>query len=652
MTSRVSFKVFGLLLLTSVLFACSAMERARTLEDEKRQWLQNQVIAENIESASREELTEEFHAMGLHTKPHPEPFHLYLLNRNGTTCILIRDEHIDSEAGIRLYGVAGEQPNYVTTGGVELTPPTKQAFVEPLPNAEVAGARAPGSGKTSSSYPDGCDTHYLMTTNGGTWQFQKGHLIPYRDTKAHAGVTSTLDPENFVPHEWKFNIQVRNCLEAFLRKQGWEYRDISVYHKDHLYPTSRGRDVPVPEGSLILAYDKTGQIRRSYYFPNFVDYTALSKEDPTLNAEKFRELYELPGIEQWFVTPAVKRLDTHQQEDQSQQAEDLAKQILETGHTLFEHHTFDMMPGRARVALLTMLLEWNMQAAATLSFTDHRLPICLAHFYCASDVLRQLDDRTDEEQNQALTACLRDQGVSAAAKDIIRFLRACCSDFRKIQEGLLIVIKQLQKLDQEPDILKSQQELDEDDEKNRPTRVIAIKDRNDEDIEMTYTLKTLHQENDLAAFKRVLGGMAVTNPVMAQKIIGLVEKRSVTKALTTLDKLRLVNFYTRYPHVQNDEKSKLWTALLKSDVEKLLQRADEEAVTLDEIRDMIDLVMLITPFYAQLVEQYDEEEHAYWLRRFLELKDREKEIKKWVRLYRALKRQTAKQKAQSLKPPK
>ena len=255
--------------------------------------------------------------------------------KNSQVYRLVKDRQATTETSTRVFDdVINEEAHlhHVTTG-IPTSPPIKQAYIEPAEKT-YKPTNVPPRGKVSTSYPEGCFTYYVKAYKR-LWPMDRGHMIPHADTHTQnkKAVPSTKDPENIVPQESKFNRYVRNQLEAYFRKEGLDYKDITVYHREHTFEVStskEGKDtflVPVPEGFLIIAYGNE-RVKEVYYFPNFVDYTTLRTEND-LNAQEFWEIYELKGIEEWFFIPSVQEGDPQGQQDQIFLAEQNVEKITD-----------------------------------------------------------------------------------------------------------------------------------------------------------------------------------------------------------------------------------------------------------------------------------------------------------------------------------
>ncbi|MBY0501357.1 MAG: hypothetical protein K2P93_05080 [Alphaproteobacteria bacterium] len=102
--------------------------------------------------------------------------------------------------------------------------------------------------------------------------FDPGHGIDHAITLTHNDSNSTAEVRNYTPQNAYYNRFIRNPLV-----QDEEYKEIAIYPEYPLVITrQKGKSVenlPIPEGFILFLLDRnTGDIKNSYYFPNFYHY--------------------------------------------------------------------------------------------------------------------------------------------------------------------------------------------------------------------------------------------------------------------------------------------------------------------------------------------------------------------------------------------
>lgn len=407
----------------------------------QQQWASSHTASSSYQAAdSTVNPTTMLSKLSLNARPHPQLYHLYLRTHDGAAYNLVKDPQTLSTKIIRVYGKETDVPNYVSISNPASNMP-KEAFV--FPSTKYSGSRSyPKKTMNSSSYPTGVNTYYCEI-NGSKLEFDRGHCIPHADTLEHNGLISTKDAENYVPQNIKYNHPIRSSLEQDLRKKKLSYKEISIYHSEFMYDVSAGQNryrIPIPEGFLFFSFTEKGDIQDSYYFPNLVDFEKLKEEANYGNFIKFHELYRFKNLSEWFLVPEATIGLSDEQQDKVNLADRLATKILLFSKKFFSDLSEKQMPPKARVALLTTLFEWNMEAAATLEFVSLELQLQLAHYYLkTSRNLWELDARYEREKQLAIQNFLADQHISSTAKEIVKFLNDNL-EFSQLQQTLQGVV--------------------------------------------------------------------------------------------------------------------------------------------------------------------------------------------------------------------
>jgi len=425
------------------------------LAAQQRDWAHSyEVVPQVLASANpRNPLTTEFEALSLVDRPQLESFHLYMRDEEEGAFRLVRATGTLTVKFVKIYGPTTDGSiNYTT-----MSPPpiSKESLTQPRTDDLYAIKRPSAPTKKSSSYPEGCKTYHYTSPQGVKLRFDLGHGTAHVDTVDQpGGLSSTKDPENYVPQNEVYNSPVRRDLEDYFRQKGWTYKEISIYHRDCQYPITarvRAQDksyrIPIPEGFVLMALNKNSEIQQTYYFPNFVDYNSLMIGQAGTLKNYFAGLYRIDDLQEWFWNPGITVGDVVDHLRQLDLAKMLADRLLALAPRLFSRLSEQQMPPKARVALLVKLLEWNVQSAASLEFVGLFHQINLVHFYTVPRIFYELDDRYQNEKDRALTDFLKDQTVSNEVHNIVGFLsqNANFLTLQKIvQELTLDLLRKLQ----------------------------------------------------------------------------------------------------------------------------------------------------------------------------------------------------------------
>jgi|GEM_PF-1566464 len=108
--------------------------------------------------------------------------------------------------------------------------------------------------------------------------FDPGHGIDHAITITHRGSNSTADVRNYTPQNARYNRFVRNPLVQHAEEKNYSYKELAVYGENPLLITRKKGKTEVqqaiPEGFIFCLFDRsTGNIAKSFYFPNFYTYT-------------------------------------------------------------------------------------------------------------------------------------------------------------------------------------------------------------------------------------------------------------------------------------------------------------------------------------------------------------------------------------------
>jgi len=526
----------------------------------------------------------EFSKLPLNALPHLELYHLYLRDHEGTVYHLVKDKGSETTRFIRLYGAGGKTaPNYVTLSDPSSISP-KEAFINPLTTSYNGSERHPTT--TSTSYPTGVRTYHLMI-NGKEIELQQGHNIPYIDTIDHEGEVSTDDPENYVPQNEKYNSPIRRDLESELRKKKLKYKEISIYHSNCIYKVKdyygNNYRIPVPEGFLFITFNKDGEIsnENTYYFPNLVDYNTLRNSKPY---KTLRTHYRISNLSEWFLLPEVTLGLVEEHQEKVNLAEILVNRLLLLAPTFFSHLTEDQMPPKARVALLTTLLGWNLETAATLEFLSFKNQLKLVDFYSSQQVFFELDDRYEVEKRDILKHALRNSEISPAAKGILSFLKSSNCPFTDIQCKLQKIIKEFQEVHEHSSHMWAM-----------PYFFPSLEPLSHGGQSYEYNIATI-SPTDIDELKRIVGGLNTYNLPEASYIFSIINRRARESETSIGEQLNIMRICK--DRLQKEKTHHYW--------EKRLVKHKKNFSLLD---------------YKQVADYYGEQdmetEKAFWLNKLV-----------------------------------
>lgn len=535
---------------------------------------------------------EEFSKLHLNALPHPEVYHIYLHNHEGDACHLVKDVGSQTMRIIRLYGTAGEEAPHYVTRGVPSSMLPKETLVSSSSTTFRGSRRYPTL--ASTSYPTGVRTYYVMI-NGKKIELDRGHGVPHADTHVDAGLISTHDSENYVPQNIKYNSPIRRDMEADLRTKKLSYKEISIYHNNFMYNVTarvRGKDVnyniPIPEGFLFLIFAEGGEIQDTYYFPNFVDYEALKGSRP--NYQHFPALYQIPNLSQWFLIPEVTFGLVEDHQEKVDLAQNHASKILLFAPTFFNKFTEEQMPPKARVALLTTLLEWNIEAAASLEFLTFAHQLQLAQFYITSRRnYWELDDRYEAEKQLARTRLLDDGEVSSTTKTLVRFLTAHLP-FSGFQGQLQEIVNRFEEVYRSAAFHWEIPQL-----YPQITKLVA-KNGDTHEYNLAMILPT-----DIPKLKILIGGTSNHSMQRAHYVLSIIDARARQTSSSVMEKLGMMRLYHDNEGLGDEEKHLYWE---KAIVEQI---RGQRGVTLLDRRRVID-------YYSY---RRQETEKAFWLQQFV-----------------------------------
>lgn len=535
---------------------------------------------------------EEFSKLRLNTLPHPEVYHLYLRDHEGSTCRLVKDARSQTMRLVRLYATVGiEAPNYVTRGHPASMLP-KETLVNPL-STNFKGSRSYPS-VASTSYPTGVRTYYV-TINGKIIELDRGHGVPLIDTLQHVGKISTKDSENYVPQNIKYNSPIRRDLEADLSNKKLSYKEICIYHNNFMYDVTarvKKKDVnyriPIPEGFLFLTFAESGEIQDVYYFPNLIDYEALKAHQPTY--KHFPALYRLPHLSQLFLVPEVTLGLVEEHQEKVDLAQSLANRILLLAPTFFSQFSEEQMPPKARVALFTTLLEWNIESAATLEFLTFGHQLQLAQFYLTSRRnYWELDDRYEAEKKLTIRQFLGDKEASFTAQQLVKFLDSHLN-FSGLQAQLQGIVNRFEEVYRNASFHWETPEL--------YPQITTLTAQNNETHQYNLAMLT---PADIQKIKRLIGGTSNHSLPRAQYVLSIVDARAREIPSTVLEKLGMMRLYHDNEGLGNAENHLFW-----------------ERAILDQVRNGIGVTLLdrrrVADYYSYRKRA---SEKAFWLQQFV-----------------------------------
>lgn len=559
---------------------------------QQRIWAQSyEAVPQILPSANpRNHLTTEFEALSLVDRPQLESFHLYMRDDEEGAFRLVRATGTSTVKFIKLYGLTTDGSiNYTT-----MSPPpiSKESLTQPRTDDLYSIKRSSAPTKKSSSYPEGCKTYHYTSPQGVKLRFDLGHGTAHADTADQpGGISSTKDPENYVPQNEVYNSPVRRDFEDYYRKKGWTYKEISIYHRNCQYPITarvRAQDksytVPIPEGFVLIALNKDSEIQEAYYFPNFVDYNSMMSGQAGTLKDYFSSLYRIDDLQEWFWNPGITvgNVDDHLR--QLDLAKMLADRLLLLAPKFFSQLSEQQMPPKARVALLVKLLEWNVQSAASLEFAGLYHQINLVHFYTLPRVFYELDDRYKSEKDRALADFLNDNSVSSEVKNIVGFisLNANFLSLQRLSQELAFVVEETQKSD--PTYWNNAQMYLEDPvlynffaTHTHDRKKVMVGEK-----EYEFSLSRLNPIADLPKLMSLIGGFNILDLGKAASTLEIVEVRAKGVGTTIKEKLHFMRLYHDLDRLPDVRKREAWERALVE------QASDSTKTTLIEKRQIAD----------------------------------------------------------------
>lgn len=597
--SRLTFLTKGLYgrkIFIQIFFAFIFFQNSsQGMEEEQKFWEERHVITPSMVQTSNPDFdpTNPFSVLHPSMLPHPGPYHLYLYDAEGCPFTLVRDTAASDTKTIRLYGTSAEGITGYTTIAEPTFSDPKEVLVKPRPSdSKFKGRTYPSKTLPSTTYPKGVRTYYIQIK--GKWiRFDRGHGVPLADTRQHPkGTTSTLDPENYAPQNIKFNSPIRRDLEDKMREKKKQYKEISVYHPSCIYDVfeknnGKGKkyQMPIPEGFIILVYGKDNSVEESYYFPNFIDYEDFKTQSSHQYASVAKK-FAIDGLSQWFVIPEIMSGLSEDQLSKLDLATDLGIKIRSMKPTLFKGMSEELMPGRARVALLMTLLTWNLQTAATLEFLGFQNQLLLAHFHLSREKLSTLDERSPDEQEKSVQTFLADDGVSEAAKDAVRFI-ARLGDFRNLQVTLRDIIDRLTEMYRNSPHLWEMPEF--------CSTGFVIESNHEEHV----LVPTKVPPESIEKLRVLVGGTSPYCPPKARNILAIIDHRTQERPTSILEKLHILRLYHDYEELVDKGRQIAWERAIYDHIM-------ERGVSLRDLR-------MVTDFYSY--RSLKSEKH-FWLNQF------------------------------------
>ena len=573
-------------------------EKGTKDEEIKGLELQNQWKQRHIEMVRPVEPSDPLfnpRAAQLNIMPHPELYHLYLRANDKSSYALSKDQEAKTNRSMRLY-TNGTSFNY-TTMSLPSTRTPKETYISPRTPTFGGSRKYPTA--SSTSYPPGVHTFYIRI-NGKKIRLDRGHGVSHADTLEHRGLISTLDSENYVPQNIKYNSPIRRDLEEDLRSERLTYKEISIYHeKSEQNVTARvkGKDkdfrLPIPEGFLVIVFSKELQAIRTYYFPNLVDYEELIGNAP--DYKHFRELYRIEDLSDWLLIPEVTVGKVEDQQHKVDLASSTVGRIVLFSKNIFKKFSESQMPPRARVALCATLLEWNKETAATLEFLTLEKQIQLAYFYLNSRrKFWELDDRYESEKMIAVRKFLTDTSISQTARGVVGFLNTQILNrhinFENIQDQLEKIANMLE------DICRNApHRLEMSDFFPIEYRLTCNKDS------YVYNI-TKMSPSDAPKIRELIGGMDNSSLDRAKYILSCIDARARKQSTSVIEKLHLMRLYHDYNYLSNEKMHTYWETELYKQIE-----VAGKAVSLLDLR-------LIADYYSY---RNIEVKKAEWLQKFL-----------------------------------
>ena len=248
------------------------------------------------------------------------------------------------------------------------------------------------------------------------------------------------------------------------------------------------------------------------------------------------------------------------------------------------------MPPKARVALLTTLLEWNIESAATLEFLTFSHQLQLAQFYLASRRnYWELDDRYEAEKKRSMEQFVDDREVSPTAQQLVRFLETHL-DFSSLQAQLQGIVNRFEEVYRNASFHWEIPEL--------YPEITTLKAKNDETHQYNLAMIT---PIDIPKIKRLIGGASNHSLPRAQYVLSIVNARARQIPSTVMEKLGMMRLYHDNEGLGDAEKYLFW-----------------ERAILEQVRSGIGVTLLdrrrVADYYSYRKKV---SEKAFWLQQFV-----------------------------------
>ena len=193
-----------------------------------------------------------------------------------------------------------------------------------------------------------------------------------------------------------------------------------------------------------------------------------------------------------------------------------------------------------------------MQAKATLCFTGHWESLFLVLFYSNKFLHYQLDSRSHRQRKDAIREACQAQN-SSIVKLIVNFLGKHAS-FEVLQDTIRDIILAVEDREKVMDLYDFRHLMEGPLPSKWETKTIGTS-------ELTYDENAIDAVRDLPILRKLIGGLDVSNDQMAQKILHIIESRTIAMPLTLYERLMLIRIYREF--VIDEAKALQWEESLK-----------------------------------------------------------------------------------------
>lgn len=314
----------------------------------RRHWENSHMPSMHIKGSDKKVLSSAQASTGLNMySPSQLPWlvehHSYFKDEDGVLVTMKHGNYVGGNSMVMYAANANAMPQYTTKKIL-------QTAKEPLRHVE-AFATADKKGIDQglrSTYP----IYEYRACRG--FKQDRGHGIDFILTQPETN-HSSIASSNYTPQNAVYNRQVRRLLvEKIGEEDGASFKEINIYgqNPDQLIQSIKGEytiskkpaahSIDVPEGFLFIVYDASKKIKNVYYFPNFIDYAQVKKEE-NVNYKGVPAVFEIQIPKAMLFGKEFNLLGTNVYEPKKSE-DDIFKEVR--GKSFFG---FRMLSGRYKV---------------------------------------------------------------------------------------------------------------------------------------------------------------------------------------------------------------------------------------------------------------------------------------------------------------